>query len=67
MEQTKKLIQIVDELHKRFKCLGVQYISIGQCMGKVIYICASQENIEIIKKYLLPEEMELSVFSKSTS
>jgi uncharacterized protein with GYD domain len=65
--QTEKMIKMVDEIRKRFDTLGIKYISLGQVMGQYMHICASQDDLELIKKFLLQEEMDLSILTKSIS
>ena len=62
---TIRLIQIVNILQKRFTKLNIKYITIGQSMGKYLYICATEENINEMKKHMLDTESNITLFTKS--
>jgi hypothetical protein len=63
--QTEKMIKTVEIIRKRFNCLGIKYISLGQVTGQYIHICATPSDLELIEKFLLPEEREISMLTKS--
>jgi hypothetical protein len=63
----EKMIKLVTTIQKRFDLLNVQYVSIGQQLGKNIYIFAQKEHIDKIKSYMLDEEIALTIFTNSTT
>jgi len=56
-ERTLELASKVSRLRKRLEEGGLQFLSVGQCMGKVIYIFVrSKDEAEKVENFLSVEE-----------